>query len=141
MKTALTSLTTGRSQNSEALVADQQEKCVGSARETGKLGKGQSSQNLGNGAGNRARNLAETPTPEPFLRTGKEDKDYEPTLEALGGNWRRSLNILPRTKEYLEVARQPFEDSQVERVAEMGARLVLAAGGFVEAGKKFKRYA
>ena len=44
----------------------------------------------------------------------------------------------PQAAEYLEAARRPFSDSQVEHVANLGTCLVKTAGGFVAAGKQLQ---
>ena len=142
VKTTLTNLTTGKVIQGELKCEDHRERPVGS-------GQGQVINPGGKGHPPPVRppdtrdgpvypRRVEDSSHPGFLRTEKEDADYIPTMEALGANWRRSLTILPQEREYLEEAKKPFADHMVEKVAELGSMLVIAAGGFVEAGKQIQ---
>ena len=124
VKTTLTRLTTG---NSKGLDMERSDQLVGAAKETTDTPQLPASNTASGTSNPQQAAVGESPVPS-VLREDKLDGDYEPVLEELGNNWRRAIATLTEATDYLGAAHQPYDESRVEHVADMGSRLVRAAG-------------
>ena len=84
-----------------------------------------------NPEGKLVGSAVEIPSGQPSSSTVSE---YEHALQRCNDNRRDGVVILPETYRYLEEAKKPYSPGQVERVDQLGTRLVQKTGSFVNAG-------